>query len=234
VTRLVEDAKLREAFRRGDKEALAEIYDEYVKPIFALLRSGFSFASQDRRVVFIGLRSHAEIEVIVQEVFTRAFTERARLAYDGVRPYRNYLFTIARNLVADRARKSGLNLVPIEEQHHAKPHNDDHQEGLQAPDKNLDDTQLKKLVHDFISKLSAGERQVFALRFERGLTVNETARRLAKTEFYIKTTQNHLRRRFFVTMRQHGYFAGYNWAQDRLMRVRCISLLLMGGVAWRF
>lgn len=30
----------------------------------------------------------------------RAFAPRARAAYDGLRPYRNYLFTIARNLAA--------------------------------------------------------------------------------------------------------------------------------------
>ena len=41
----------------------------------------------------------------MQEAFRRAFEERARSAYDGLRPYRRYLLTITRNLVIDQLRK---------------------------------------------------------------------------------------------------------------------------------
>ena len=44
---------------------------------------------------------------LVQEVFLRAFDERARLGYDGLRPYRPYLLRIAKNLRIDTARRDG-------------------------------------------------------------------------------------------------------------------------------
>src|SRR5258706_14257303 len=47
----------------------------------------------------------SDCEDLVQEIFVRAFSDRARLAFDGVRDYRPFLFTIARNVVTDWARK---------------------------------------------------------------------------------------------------------------------------------
>jgi DNA-directed RNA polymerase specialized sigma24 family protein len=42
---------------------------------------------------------------LLQEVFIRAFSAKARPAYDGVRPYKSYLATIASNLMIDTRRK---------------------------------------------------------------------------------------------------------------------------------
>lgn len=40
----------------------------------------------------------------MQDIFARAFAPKARLAYDGVRPYGAYVKRIAKNLMIDRAR----------------------------------------------------------------------------------------------------------------------------------
>ena len=42
MPRLVDDQALREAFRRGEREALAEVYREYARPVFALFAAGFT------------------------------------------------------------------------------------------------------------------------------------------------------------------------------------------------
>jgi len=46
----------------------------------------------------------ANVEDLVQDSFTRAFSPAARGAYDGIRDYGPYLLTIARNTVADALR----------------------------------------------------------------------------------------------------------------------------------
>ncbi len=55
----------------------------------------------------------SELEDLIQEVFVRAFSEKGRLAYDGLRDYEPYICTIARNLLIDRARKQGRE-VPLD------------------------------------------------------------------------------------------------------------------------
>ena len=49
MTRLTEDRALLEAFRRGERAALDEVYREYARPLFGLLREGFSFKSGGKR-----------------------------------------------------------------------------------------------------------------------------------------------------------------------------------------
>jgi DNA-directed RNA polymerase specialized sigma24 family protein len=50
---------------------------------------------------------------LVQEVFIRAFSGRVRECFDGIRDFRPYLNTIARNCFLDTVRKHGREvLVP--------------------------------------------------------------------------------------------------------------------------
>src|SRR5262252_8510520 len=99
------DRALLDAFRRGDREALATVYFHYVDDIAAIVRHGFSVPATGARVH--GVSDEQAQRDVVQEVFARAFAARARDAYDGVRPYGPYLRRIARNLMIDRARAEG-------------------------------------------------------------------------------------------------------------------------------
>ena len=54
-----------------------------------------------------------DVADLVQETFARAFGERARLGFDGIREFGPYLGTIARNLLVDWARRRGRE-VPSE------------------------------------------------------------------------------------------------------------------------
>jgi RNA polymerase sigma-70 factor (ECF subfamily) len=92
---------LLDRYRRGDREALESVYWAYVDPV--------------ERLVTRCIRAHGPIspeyamsvEDLVQDVFTRAFTESSRLAYDGIRDYGPYIFTITRNVVVDAFRRRG-------------------------------------------------------------------------------------------------------------------------------
>src|SRR5688500_4594845 len=102
--RLEEDRPLLDGFRRGDRDALDRVYRVYAEEIASILVNGFAFSSSGRACRFQGLSSRFDLEDVLQEVFARRFTERARLAYDGLRPYGASLAASSRTTVIVRLR----------------------------------------------------------------------------------------------------------------------------------
>src|SRR6185503_11222576 len=86
-------------FRNGRADALDRVYRIFRRPLRNFVLRGFAFKSEGRQLYFQGLWEEHDLEDIVQETFRRAFGVKARASYDGIRPYKNYLFTIARNAV---------------------------------------------------------------------------------------------------------------------------------------
>src|SRR5687767_10224985 len=86
-----------EGFRRGEREALTRVYSAYVDEVERFVQSFFASQHQRHRLAF---RS-AELEDVIQEIFARAFSKTARLAFDVARPYGPFLGALARNLVVD-------------------------------------------------------------------------------------------------------------------------------------
>ena len=230
--RLVEDPELRAAFRRGEKAALAQVYREYAPPLFGFLGRGFAIESQGRSVGFAGFREPWALDDAVQEVFTRAFAERARLGYDGLRPYRNYLFTIARNYVVDEFRRQAKVFVPLVEDaanEFASPSAAVVE--VVAPDDALGSQELAGQVQRFVAALSVDEERVFAVRFREGRSIEEAVAQLALSEWTVKNIERRLRRRFFVLMRRCGYFEGWRLAGPlaTLAKIGVFLALSMGG-----
>ncbi|MDB4967301.1 MAG: family polymerase sigma factor [Myxococcales bacterium] len=91
------------AFRRGERSALVEVYWAYVDRVERLIRGGWRTPSGDRAEPPRG----ADVADLVQETFARAFAQRARLGFDGLRDFGPYLATISRNLLVDWARRQG-------------------------------------------------------------------------------------------------------------------------------
>lgn len=75
--------------KSGDRRAFAELYDRHVEAI--------------HRYAFFRTRSEAEAEDVTSEVFHRALVAMPR--YEPRRPFLAFLYTIARNVVIDRARR---------------------------------------------------------------------------------------------------------------------------------
>ena len=88
------DPKLLEGFRNGDERALDRVYRAFVQPLRNFVLRGFAFKSGTRDLYFRGVWTDHDLDDIVQETFRRAFGYKARQSFDGVRPYKNYLFTI--------------------------------------------------------------------------------------------------------------------------------------------
>ncbi len=84
-------------FRLGDRKALERVYSLYIRDVQQSVRSVLHS---------LGRLTSADLADLVQEVFLRAFSDRARAQYDGARDYGPFLTTIARNVVIDWSRRS--------------------------------------------------------------------------------------------------------------------------------
>ncbi|HEX6275181.1 MAG TPA: RNA polymerase sigma factor [Polyangiaceae bacterium] len=91
------DPALLEAFRRGERGALERVYRDHVDDVETFLRS---------RLARAGRLTAATLADLVQDVFLKAFAEKARASYDGEREYQPYLRALARNLLVDWLRRS--------------------------------------------------------------------------------------------------------------------------------
>src|SRR6185369_1303082 len=80
------DRELLAEFREGSRQALERIYWLHVASIELLVQVGLRRSQQF---------SPANLADLVQEVFAKAFSKKARLAYDGERDFGPYLRQLA-------------------------------------------------------------------------------------------------------------------------------------------
>lgn len=168
MTLFEEQPGLLQRFRDGDRSAFEALYRRYFSDVFRLFSRGFVTGNPPSSVP--GLEE-SQAQEHLQEVFLRAFDDRARMAYDGLRPYRPYLLRIAKNLRIDVARRErhlcsgdssgarsrGVDIDRlIEEASPPSPRNLDEELHVH--------TRLRA-TRDFVDGLSEVERQFVQLRF---------------------------------------------------------------------
>ena len=216
-----DDRESLDAFRRGDEKVLLRVYLAYAGELFAFLKAGFSISVGSKRLYFNGYKEAWRLESAVQDVFSRAFLENARLAFDAQRPFRNYLFTIARNRVIDdfRQEKPGRfdprEFREIDEKELVLERSDP------TPEQATADRELKEQVELFVSSLDERPRNVFRVRFVEGCSIEETSVRLGLSQYRVKRDEKNIKTGFFFYMRKRGYFKGYG--TDRLSVEKLIS-----------
>src|SRR4051794_26188068 len=96
---LTEDRQLLTRFRAGERQSMETVFRHYAPQLSALVARGLS-----TRGGRIRPPSPFEVGAVVQEAFARAFTEKARGAYDGASDYLQYLAAIARNELLNQQR----------------------------------------------------------------------------------------------------------------------------------
>lgn len=207
---LSEDRALLDSFRRGERDALANVFTHYAPHVASLLKSGFGFSAAGQRVRFSGYTRVFELEDALQEVFKRAFSERARMSYDGLRPYAAYVAVIARNLVIDQYTTRRRELLHFN-------FNDadvaDHDEliGVESagrPEREALAGELRGLVSAFRATLNEREQTIFNLRFDEGLSHSAITEQTGLTASQVKTTEGKLRTALLKHLRKHGYLQG--------------------------
>jgi RNA polymerase sigma factor (sigma-70 family) len=206
---LSEDRALLDRFRRGERDALAVVFSHYAPHVASLLKSGFGFNAGNQRVRFGGYNRVFELEDALQETFKRAFAERARLSYDGLRPYAAYIAVIARNLVIDQYTSRRRELLHFTFDEGDAPELDESGAvGTARPERDALDGELRGLVASFRADLNAREQTVFTLRFDEGLSHAAITEQTGLSASQVKTTEAKLRTSLLKHLKRHGYLDG--------------------------
>jgi RNA polymerase sigma factor (sigma-70 family) len=165
------------------------------------LRAGFSFESGGVPSRFAGIRSPSDLLDAVQETFLRAFRSDARQVYDGVRPFKGYLFRIGRNVVLDELRRGryAAQLLAEPEAESVEPH----------AEELLLDREAAALVREFAASLEARARKVFSARFEKGLAQREAAKAAGMTRIQLRRIEERLKLDLLEFLRARGYLTAY-------------------------
>jgi RNA polymerase sigma-70 factor (ECF subfamily) len=193
---LVEDRALLEAFRLGEEPALARVYDFYSDDVARFLAS--------RAASGMALRA-LDVESAHQETFVRAFRPESRRAYDGLRPYRPYLLTIARSAGVSLLRASGRvarESVRLEE----APSVSAMPSEAPTPEEELMRSEVRRLVGTFLDQLADGERALARLRFMDGASQEAAASELRLSRQQVRTVESRVRRAFTRFLDAAGWF----------------------------
>lgn len=225
---LVGDRPLLDAFRRGEPAALEAVYRSYAPELAGLLRHGFSFRSGGRNCRFRGCASTFDLEDRMSETFLRAFSPGAREGYDGLSSYKNYLYTIAKNLVIDDFRKKerAFTEFSVEEPVDDPFSKNDMNDALAgevvpsgAPERDLESAELVGLVGTFLEGLEGREKLVYELRFQSSMEHKDIMEKTGLSASKVKTSEKRIRERFFSFLQEHGYLGGYEPAPGGWLRL---------------
>jgi RNA polymerase sigma-70 factor (ECF subfamily) len=195
MTVFAADRSLLDAFRRGDRAALATVYHHYVDDIAAMARNGFAIPATGARVR--GATDEQTERDLVQEVFSRAFAPRARDSYDGVRPYAPYLRRIARNLMIDRARAMN----------HTVPLDTDDAELVIEPEIGETDpawNEQRREAVAYIASLAPDLQRLVKLRFEDEVSQDQAAEALGVSRRRVRTLEARIQRGLRKALRRAG------------------------------
>ncbi len=191
---------LLDAFRRGERQALTTIYSHSVKEVAALVRLGFTLS--ERRVTVPGVADPQRQRDLVQEVFVRAFAERARLAFDGVSPFRPWLLRIAKNLMIDEGRRSGRLVLEGD----ILPRAEDAHEPLPvSPEEELEWKSLREETRSYCATLDERARRFVTLRFEEERSQAEVAELMNTTRRQVRTLEDTIRDGLRNHLKSKGY-----------------------------
>lgn len=198
---LESDRTLLDAFRRGEREALARVFRHYAQEVATVIRAGVVVDVDGARVRMGNGLPQGEVEALVQETFARAFTKQARTSYDGVRPYDAWLATIARNALIDRAR--------VEQKHKRVSALDDlsdfADDAARDPAWHAEHRQIMSVVERLKAALDDVDGRIFRARTEQGMSFSETAKELGLTEAVVRRRDTRLRARLLDLLQNEGF-----------------------------
>jgi RNA polymerase sigma-70 factor (ECF subfamily) len=228
---LMDDRPLLDAFRRGDEAALLRIYSHYSASVRRTLKIGFSFASGGQTFRFRGYGDTFELQDILQETFMRAFGERARAGYSGLKPFGPYVMGIARNLVIDdfRRRRREMSLF-VPESAEKKLHESKPEElasmgqwsRASNPEQNAIARQQQRLIEGFLDGLDETSRALVRLRFVDGLPQEEVAAELGVDRNRVRRLIREVRLSLLRHMKRHGQISALDANE-------LIGMLTLGG-----
>jgi RNA polymerase sigma factor (sigma-70 family) len=228
---LTQNRRLLEDFRANSRPALDEVFFHYAPGLTEFLRSGFAFESREKTCVFKGFAAPFDLENAIQEVFLRAFSERARLSYDGLRPYVNYLYAIARNYVIDELRRRSATLELFAEIEDA-PRDAINSELTCSgcdPSFHVEEREIERLLSEFLQSRDDLTQSYYHWRYEETLTQSAVGHKLGLTRIQIRRIEARFKRELLSYFKDNGYL-GFLGSSPRKHGWAMLGLLLALGM----
>lgn len=197
---LTRDRALLDAFRRGERTVLTAVFRAYVDDVARTIRAGVVVQVEGQRVRVGQQLPEHEVEGLIQETFLRAFSEKARGSYDGLRPYGGWLATIARNLVIDLERKRRR--APVDAVGEVESQVVDESAD---PATMLEEDEASRVLLGVKASLGEPELTIFTLRFEEQQSCRAIADALGTTEIVVRRRETQLRARLLEELRAAGF-----------------------------
>ena len=151
-----------------DRARFADIYEEYFELVYAYVA---------RRV-----RDRSTAEDLTSDVFHKALANLPRFKWTGA-PFASWLFRIASNLIADRAKRKAktsatsedIELIP--------------QDSRKDSQSGLEDVERQARLFRLVNGLPEDQRRVVALRFAEDKSIKEISNELGRSEGAVKQLQ---------------------------------------------
>lgn len=152
---------------QSDPACFAGLYDNYFELVYAYVaRRAFS---------------RDAVEDLTAEVFRKALANLPRFRWTGA-PFAAWLFRIASNMIADRAKRLAKEgRVPLDQNLPAPGG-----EGLQS---SLEEVERQALLFRLVAELAEDQRRVLAMRFGEEKSISEIANELGRSEGAVKQLQ---------------------------------------------
>ena len=165
--REAEERRLIEAAQR-DPARFGELYENY----FALV---YTFVA--RR-----MGNRTEVEDMTAEVFRKALQSLPRFKWTGA-PFAAWLFRIASNMIADRAKRAAREGNVANDKDGSEPHSP------QPQLVDLESSERSAALFRLVGELVEDQRRVLVLRFAEEKSIREIAIALGRSEGAVKQLQ---------------------------------------------
>ena len=193
VTVFVENRDLLNRFREGERAALSRVYRFYVNDIELQLRRWSASAGG-----ISGLRNDYSLQQdVLQEIFIKAFSPNVRAAYDGIRPYRPYLVTIARSVLVDHLRKKSREIVlpfDTEEDERAVSRDMETDSSEADQEQSLHWQACLQASNAYVAALDETAREFVTLRFRKEMPQLEVAAALGISRWKVRSLEKRVQR----------------------------------------
>ncbi len=184
---LLDDRALLRRFRAGEQEALQAVYSHYGPMVARWVTEGFSFQTRGNKERFRGFQSPADVHDAIHEVFLKAFEERARTQYSGLKPFKGYLFVIARNVILRRLRIQRPEVQAAPEELEGRASFDP------SPEELIATKQMRATVQTFLETLSDDDQRLLHLRFQERHSQLQTAKEMGWSRKKVRLRETALR-----------------------------------------
>ncbi|MDF7813977.1 sigma-70 family RNA polymerase sigma factor [Hymenobacter sp. YC55] len=159
-----DESQLLAAVAASDRRAFTELYSAYLTGL--------------QRYIFLFTHSEELAQELTQQVFIGLWERRQHLT--GVTHLRAYLYRAAKNLVFDEVRRQQRQASAYAELHAAAP------SPASSADSELISQQYQEQAQALISQLPVKRREIFLLRTQEELSLDEIATQLTISKSVVK------------------------------------------------